>query len=91
MFLSRGGSAGQRDRALNANHHRENFVTEETISKGGRSGTVKTPDGLPIVKLGDPLEKCGSNPEQLYAGLYSAYYHDAMSNAARKLGMPVAD
>jgi osmotically inducible protein OsmC len=71
------------------------LFTEEAISKGGRSGTVKTPDGMPLVKLGDPLEKGaekrGSNPELLFAGAYSACYHSALSNAAKKLGTPVTD
>jgi len=71
------------------------LFTEESISKGGRSGTIKTPDGMPIAKLGDPLEKGaekrGSNPELLFAGAYSACYHGALSNAAKKLGTPVTD
>jgi lipoyl-dependent peroxiredoxin len=71
------------------------LFTEEAISKGGRSGTIKTPDGMPIAKLGDPLEKGaekrGSNPELLFAGAYSACYHGALSNAAKKLGTPVTD
>ena len=71
------------------------LFTAEAISKGGRSGTIKTPDGMPIVKLGDPLEKGaekrGSNPELLFAGAYSACYHGALSNAAKQLGTPVTD
>ena len=71
------------------------LFTEEAISNGGRSGTIKTPDGMPIAKLGDPLEKGaekrGSNPELLFAGAYSACYHGALSNAAKKLGTPVTD
>ena len=71
------------------------LFAEEAISKGGRSGTIKTPDGLPIVTLGNPLEKDaekrGPSPELLFAGAYSACYHGALSNAARKLGTPVTD
>jgi Ohr subfamily peroxiredoxin len=70
------------------------FVAE-AISKGGRSGTIHTPDGLLDVTLGNPLqkgiEKRGPNPELLFAGAYSACYHGALSNAAKKLGTPVAD
>ncbi|MBI3414715.1 MAG: Ohr family peroxiredoxin [Verrucomicrobia bacterium] len=71
------------------------LFTEEAISEGGRSGTIKTPNGLPIVTLGNPLEsggeKRGPGPELLFAGAYSACYHGALSNAARKRGTPVTD
>ena len=33
------------------------LFTAEAVSKGGRSGTIKTPDGMPIVILGNPLER----------------------------------
>ncbi|MGA3285704.1 MAG: hypothetical protein ABSD57_14765 [Verrucomicrobiota bacterium] len=52
------------------------LFTAEAISKGGRSGTIRTPDGLLDVTLGNPLEKGiekrGPNPELLFAGAYSA-------------------
>ena len=71
------------------------LFTEESISRGGRSGTIKTPDGMPIVTLGNPLEKGlekrGPSPELLFAGAYSACYHGALSNAAKKLGTPIED
>ena len=71
------------------------LFTAESISRGGRSGTIKTPDGMPIVTLGNPLEKGlekrGPSPEMLFAGAYSACYHGALSNAAKKLGTPVED
>jgi lipoyl-dependent peroxiredoxin len=66
----------------------------EAISKGGRSGTIQNPDGLLNVTLGNPLEpgaaKRGPSPELLFAGAYAACYHGALSNAAKKLGPPVA-
>ncbi len=66
------------------------LFTSEAISKGARSGTVKTPDGLLDVTLGNPLEpgieKRGPNPEHLFAAAYSACYHGALINAAKKLG-----
>jgi len=47
------------------------------------------------VTLDNPLEKGdgnrGPNPELLFAGAYSACYHGALSNAAKKLGTPVED
>jgi len=67
----------------------------EAISRGGRSGTVKSPDGLLNVTLGNPLEKGagkrGPGPELLFAGAYSACYHGALSNAAKKFGTPAGD
>src|ERR1022692_4026970 len=69
------------------------LFTAEAISKGGRSGTIQTPDRLLNVTLGNPLEKGaetrGPSPELLFAGAYSACYHGALSNAAKKLGTPV--
>jgi Ohr subfamily peroxiredoxin len=69
------------------------LFTAEMISKGGRSGTVQSPDGLLNVTLGNPLEKGaekrGPNPELLFAAAYSACYHSALINAAKKLETPV--
>ena len=66
------------------------LFTAEAISMGGRSGTIQSPDGLLNVTLGNPLEngaeKRGPNPELLFAGAYSACYHGALKNAAKKLG-----
>ncbi|MBC8001610.1 MAG: Ohr family peroxiredoxin [Opitutaceae bacterium] len=71
------------------------LFTAEAISKGGRSGTIQSPDHLLEVALGNPLEKGiekrGPSPEQLFAGAYSACYHGALGNAAKKLGTPVKD
>lgn len=69
--------------------------TSEAISKGGRSGSLRSPDGLLNVTLGNPLEEGietrGPNPEHLFAGAYSACYHGALVNAAKKLGTPIQD
>src|SRR5215218_6282968 len=71
------------------------LFTSEAISKGGRSDSISTPDGLLNVTLGNPLEagaeKRGPNPELLFAGAYSACYHGALLNAAKKLGQTVED
>lgn len=71
------------------------LFTSESISKGGRSGSVRSPDGLLDFTLGNPLEAGietrGPNPELLFAGAYSACYHGALVNAAKKLGTPVQD
>jgi len=69
------------------------LFTAEAISKGARSGSIKSPDGLLDVALGNPLEKGiekrGPSPELLFAGAYSACYHGALVNAAQKLGTPI--
>lgn len=69
------------------------LFTAEAISKGGRSGSIKNPAGLLDVTLGNPLEKGiekrGPNPELLFAGAYSACYHGALVNVAKKLGIPI--
>ena len=69
------------------------LFTSEAISRGGRSGTVQSPDGLLEITLGNPLEKgaerLGPNPEMLFAAAYSACYHGALVNAGKKLGTPV--
>jgi lipoyl-dependent peroxiredoxin len=69
------------------------LFSSEAISTGGRSGSIESPDGLLNVTLGNPLEKGaekrGPNPELLFAGAYSACYHGALLNAAKKLGTPV--
>ncbi len=71
------------------------LFTSEAISKGGRSGTVKSPDRLLDLTLGNPLEAGietrGPNPELLFASAYSACYHGALINAAEKLGIPIQD
>jgi Ohr subfamily peroxiredoxin len=69
------------------------LFTAEATSKGARSGTISSPDGLLNITLGNPLqkgiEKRGPNPELLFAGAYSACYHGALGNAAKKLGIAV--
>jgi len=71
------------------------LFTAESVSKGGRSGSIRATDGLLDVTLGNPLEKGiekrGPNPELLFAGAYSACYHGALINAGRKLGTPALD
>jgi len=63
--------------------------------KGGRSGTIQSPDGLLDVASGNPLEKGierrGPNPELLFAAAYAARYHGAVGNAAKRLGILLKD
>ncbi len=71
------------------------LFTSEVVSKGGRSGSVVNPAGLLNATLGNPLEpgieNRGPNPEMLFAGAYSACYHGAVLNAAKKLNTPLKD
>lgn len=71
------------------------LFTAEASSKGGRSGTIQSPDGLLNVELGNPLEagleKRGPSPELLFAEAYAACYHGAIHNAARKAGAMIQD
>lgn len=71
------------------------LFTAEAVSKGARSGTVRTPDGLLNVTLGNPLEKGletrGPNPEQLFGGAYAACFHGALINAAETLNTTITD
>lgn len=73
----------------------QTLFTAEAISKGGRSGTIQSPDGLLNLTLGNPLEKGaerrGPNPELLFASAYAACYHGALANAAKKLGAAAGD
>ncbi len=71
------------------------LFTAEAASKGGRSGTIHTPDGLLNVELGNPLEAGletrGPSPELLFAGAYAACFHGAIHNAARRAGAVIQD
>ncbi|HEX4342671.1 MAG TPA: Ohr family peroxiredoxin [Verrucomicrobiae bacterium] len=71
------------------------LFTTEAISKGGRSGSVKNPDGLLDLTLGNPLEKgkekVGPNPEMLFAAAYAACYNSALGAAAKKLEIEIKD
>src|SRR5688572_9411359 len=71
------------------------LITSEAISKEGRSGSVQSPDSLLNFPLGNPLEKGlerrGPNPEHLFAAAYSACYHSALKNAAKKFGKELKD
>ncbi len=73
----------------------KSLFTSEVISKGARSGSLHSPDGLLDLTLGNPLEKGletrGPNPETLFAGAYSACFHGALVNAAEKLSIPITN
>lgn len=63
------------------------LFTSEVASKGGRGGTVRSADGSINTQLGNPLKKdgpSGPNPETFFAAAYSACFHGALLNAAKK-------
>lgn len=66
------------------------LLTAEATSRGGRTGTLTSPDALLNLTLGNPLEpgavRPGPTPELLFAGAYAACYHGALQAAARRLG-----
>ena len=69
------------------------LLTAEAVSTGGRAGSLRSPDHLLDITLGNPLEpgaeRRGPSPELLFAGAYSACYNGALANAAKKLGHTV--
>ena len=70
------------------------LFTSEVTSKGGRSGSVRAADGSIDAKLGNPLQAggpSGPNPETFFAAAYSACFHGALQNAAKKHGATLAD
>ena len=71
------------------------LFSSEATSVGGRGGSVETSDGVLRFTLGNPLEegsaKKGPNPEHFFAAAYSACYHGALKNAAKKLGTEMRD
>lgn len=65
----------------------------EATAYGARTGTVVTSDGRLDLQLSRPQEMGGdggpgTNPEQLFAAGFSAFFHSAMRYAAREMGLP---
>lgn len=70
------------------------LFTSEVVSKGARSGTVRSADGTIEAQLGNPLDPKtprGPNPETFFAAAYSACFHGALQNAAKKHGVALQD
>jgi osmotically inducible protein OsmC len=65
------------------------YVTKVTAT-GGRHGQIRSEDGLLDLKLAMPKSLGGpggaTNPEQLFAGGYSACFENAVLRAAREAG-----
>lgn len=64
------------------------LYTAKATAVGGRSGHVKSSDGLVDVDLQRPVEMGGpggaTNPEQLFAAGYSACFQGAMGVVAKR-------
>jgi len=58
----------------------------DVVSKGGRSGSIKSSDGLLDLKVDFPKEMGGSgdgtNPEQLFAAAYASCFEQALLHMA---------
>ena len=70
------------------------YVTKVTAS-GGRHGHIRSDDGLLDLKLALPRSLGGkgdaTNPEQLFAGGYSACFENALLRVSREAGLRFAD
>jgi osmotically inducible protein OsmC len=62
------------------------LFTAKVHTTGGREGTSRSSDGRLDIKLSPPGSVAGgTNPEQLFAGGWSACFEGAMGLAARKM------
>jgi osmotically inducible protein OsmC len=65
------------------------------VAVGGRSGTVRSDDGLLNVRLALPTEMGGkggaTNPEQLFAAGYAACFGNAVTRVSRSMGSKLRD
>jgi osmotically inducible protein OsmC len=72
-----------------------NLYTARATAIGGRSGTVRTDDGLLDLQLALPKELGGkggaTNPEQLFAAGYAACFENAVIHVTRRQTDKVRD
>ena len=62
------------------------LFTAKVHTTGGREGAARSSDGRLDIRLSSPGGAgSGTNPEQLFAAGWSAYFEGAMGIAARKL------
>ncbi len=71
------------------------YTAEATSTGTGRTGHVRSSDGIIDQELKAPKELGGpggaTNPEQLFAAGYAACFHGAMRLAAKNKGVQVSD
>ena len=71
------------------------IYTTKAHAEGGRSGTVRSDDGLLDLQLALPKEMGGkggaTNPEQLFAAGYAACFENAVIHVSRNKATKVRD
>ena len=71
------------------------LYSTKVTATGGRHGSIRSDDGLLELQLGMPKSLGGkggaTNPEQLFAGGYSACFENALLRAGREAGRHFAD
>ncbi len=71
------------------------LYSTKVTATGGRNGTIRSEDGLLALTLAMPTSLGGkggaTNPEQLFAGGYSACFENALLRVAREAGRRLAD
>ena len=67
--------------------------TTAATAKGGRSGHVKSADGVVDLPLGPPGSRANpkANPETLFASGYAACFSGALNAMGRKAGVDVSE
>ncbi|MEC1301486.1 Ohr family peroxiredoxin, partial [Bacillus paralicheniformis] len=69
------------------------IFTAKVTAKGGRSGHVKSDDGVLDHNIVMPNEKkdgeSGTNPEQLFAAGYAACFGGALEHVAKQKGIDI--
>lgn len=69
------------------------LFTAKVTAKGGRSGHVKSDDGVLDYNIVMPNQKTGgesgTNPEQLFAAGYAACFGGALEHVAKKQGIEI--
>jgi Ohr subfamily peroxiredoxin len=72
------------------------YTASATATGDGRTGHVRSSDGVLDLDLAVPKEMGGSggaltNPEQLFAAGYAACFHSALRGVARRLHVDLTD
>jgi lipoyl-dependent peroxiredoxin len=72
------------------------LYTATATAVGGRSGTIKSSDGVLDLRLAYPKELGGpggaaTNPEQLFAAGYAACFENALLRVARERKAPIRE
>jgi len=71
------------------------LYSTKVTAVGGRHGTIKSEDGVLALELALPKKLGGvggaANPEQLFAGGYSACFENALLRAAHDAGVRLKD